>query len=119
MSNNDWYEGVFRTIDAMDVDAFVSYITEDGTFRYGSGPAVQGAEAIRDFVTAFFSSIAGLTHTIDATWEVGDDRFIQGTVTYQMPDGRDAVVPFLNLFRMEGEKIREYLVYADPSPMAG
>ena len=55
--------GLFAAIDAKDAASFVSYLTEDAVFRFGSAPAVQGREAIREAVDGFFAPIAGCRHT--------------------------------------------------------
>jgi uncharacterized protein (TIGR02246 family) len=50
---------LFAAIDSMDAEAFAAFFTDDGMFRYGSQPPVQGRDAVRDYVAGFFSSIAG------------------------------------------------------------
>ena len=52
------------------------------------------------------------------TWEREDSMVCQGVVTYTRGDGRDVSVPFTNIFRFEGDLIRDYLVYVAPSPLA-
>lgn len=110
---------LFETIDAKDADAFASFLSENAVFRYGSQPAVQGKEAIRGYVSAFFGSLEALHHQVVDTWEREDSMVCQGVVTYTKGDGRDVSVPFTNIFRFEGERIRDYLVFIDPSPLAG
>jgi ketosteroid isomerase-like protein len=119
MANQDWFTGLFKTIDDMDVDAFAAYLSEGSSFTYGSQPTVEGLEGVRAAITGFFGTINGISHTLHGTWDAGDARFCQGEVTYTMPDDREVTLPFLNMFRMDGEKIREYRVYVDPTPMAG
>ncbi len=60
-------------------------------------------------------------HTVEEEWAIEGERvaFVQGSVTYCLPDGRSVSIPFLNLFRLRGEKIAEYRVYVDPTPLAG
>ncbi len=119
MANQEWYEGLFKTIDDMDVDAFATYFTEEGSFTFGSQPTVEGIEGVKAAVAGFFGTINGISHILLGTWVVGDTRFCQGEVTYTMPDDRAVTLPFLNMFRMEGEMILEYRVYVDPTPLAG
>lgn len=114
-----WYTRLFETIDAKDADGFAAHITDDGRFRYGSSPAVEGRRGIRDFVEQFLGSVEGTKHTLERTWETPDTRFVAGDVTYYLGDGREVTVPFLNRFEMDGELIRDYLIYIDPSPLAG
>ena len=120
MDRKDWIDRVFQSIDAMDAEAFSDFITEDGSFRYGSGPAVEGRAAIREYVAGFFSTLKSIRHRLIGTWEVEDGAIVivQGEVTYTLPNDAEVPVPFLNLFRMDGDHVRDYLVYADPTPMA-
>jgi ketosteroid isomerase-like protein len=64
--------GLFAAIDAQDGAAFVSFLTDDAVFRFGSAPPVRGRAAVKAAVEAFFSSIAGLSHSIDQTLGDGD-----------------------------------------------
>ncbi len=114
----DWLPALFETIDAMDPDAFVAFLTEDASFRFGSAPAVQGKAAVRDFIATFFGGLDGLSHTISESWDEGDTVLCEGEVTYRLPDGRRVALPFLNAFRMRGDLIADYRIYADPTPLA-
>lgn len=107
------------SIDAMDADTFVSFLTEDAQFRYGSSPATVGKANIRDGVAMFFTQFKKLRHSLIGTWIHPDVVFMQGDVTYTNLDGSETTVPFVNCLKMRGDKISEYLIYIDPSPMAG
>lgn len=108
---------IFGSIDAMDADAFVSFLTEDAVFRYGSQEAVEGRDAIREYVAQFFTMVRGLRHTLLDTWE-GEERLaVRGEVTYQKLDGGEVTLPFVDVLRLSADGIRDYLVYIDPSPL--
>jgi len=53
---------LFRTIDEMDSDKFVTFLTEDAQFRFGNAPAVNSKSAIREAVAGFFSTIKEINH---------------------------------------------------------
>ena len=110
---------LFQSIDAKDADAFASFLTEDAVFRYGSQPPVQGRTAIRDYTAGFFGSIQALRHDIHETWEGDGSLACQGDVTYTMGDGSAVTIPFVNVFRFDGDRVREYLIHIDPTPLAG
>jgi ketosteroid isomerase-like protein len=114
----DGISRLFETVDARDADAFASFLSENAVFRYGSQPAVQGKEAIRGYVSAFFGSLEALSHQVVDSWERDDSMVCQGVVTYTRRDGRDVSLPFTNILRFEGDLIRDYLVYIDPTPLA-
>ena len=110
---------LFASIDEMDAEKFVSFLTTDALFRYGSNPQVVGTDTIRDYVGQFFGMFKGLRHDLQGSWSHPDTVLVQGEVTYITHDGAEIALPFLNCFKMKGEKIAEYLVYIDPTPLAG
>jgi limonene-1,2-epoxide hydrolase len=109
--------GLFAAIDAQDGAAFVSFLTDDAVFRFGSAPPVQGRAAVQAAVEGFFDSIAGLSHSIDRTLGEGSTLVCEGQVTYTRHDGSTIAIPFTNVFEYEGELIAEYKIYIDISPL--
>jgi hypothetical protein len=55
----DWVGRVFATVDAVDVEAFLSFLEEDAQSRFDSAPVVTGKEAIRDTIDGFFCEYQG------------------------------------------------------------
>lgn len=41
MSVHDWVVDLFKSIDAKDTDKFISFLTQDGEFRFGNGPTAE------------------------------------------------------------------------------
>ena len=115
--SDDRLSDLFAAIDARDGDAFVAFLTPDGSFRFGSAPAVQGRDAIRDAVAGFFSSIAGCRHALDKTIRDGNTIICEGTVTYLRLDDREVSVPFTDVFELDGDLIDKYKIYIDISPL--
>ncbi len=112
-----WVHQLFKTIDAKDANGFISYLTEKAQLRFGNGPVVTGREKIRGMIAGFFSSIRALRHVISETWIHSDVVILQGEVTYTRKDGSQITLPFMNLYRMKGNLIDQYLVYVDLSPL--
>ena len=108
---------IFEAVDSQDAERFVEFLTEDVVFRYGSEAPVRGKDAVRDYVAGFYKSIAGLSHELTETWEGDGSQVCTGEVTYVRHDGSEVTIPFTNVFRFDGEKIDEYLIYADPAPL--
>ncbi len=113
----NWLAKLFEAIDRMDADGFVAFLTAEASFRFGSAPPVRGAQAIREALVGFFSSIRGLRHEIGEVWDEGNTLLCEGTVTYTRQDGREVALPFLNVFRMQDELIDDYRIYMDLSPL--
>lgn len=49
-----WVTELFASIDRKDSAAFVSFLTDDGQFRFGNQAAATGREAIAAAVEGFF-----------------------------------------------------------------
>lgn len=117
MVAGSWMSGLFAAIDRKDADAFAGFLAEDAVFRYGNLPAVTGRGAIRDFVAGFFGSIRAVSHTVLESWQAGDAVICRGEVAYTRHDGSTLSVPFANILRLTGERVRDYLIYVDASAL--
>ena len=112
----DW-KGLLNSIDRMDAEAFASFLTEDAIFRFGNAEPVKGMRNARENVAGFFSSIKSLKHEVLGVWEKDNVITLQGEVTYIRKDDRAVMVPFVNLLKMKGTLVHEYLVYVDASQL--
>ena len=109
---------VFQAVDAKDAPRFAGHLTPDAIFRYANAPLVTGPDAIREAVAQFFGAVQSLRHDLLGVWTVDDMVFCKGEVNYTRHDGSKAgPFPFVNLFRMRGDKIAEYLIYVDITPL--
>ncbi|HKL63866.1 MAG TPA: nuclear transport factor 2 family protein [Woeseiaceae bacterium] len=112
-----WLEEIFASIDAGDADAFVNFLSPDGTFRFGSGPAARGQQAVREAVAGFFATIDGCRHVLHRTWQDDDTVVCEGEVTYRRHDGSEITLPFCNVLALADGMIERYSVYADVAPL--
>ncbi len=119
MPNDEWINSLFDRINNKDTEGFCKFLTDDGEFRYGSQPAVNGQNAVNEYVVGFFSMIKSLTHDITFTHTLDDGAtlLVGGDVIYTCFDDTVVSIPFLNKLEMEGDLIRKYHVYADPAPL--
>ena len=108
---------LFSAIDARDTETFAGVLAEDAVFRFGSGPQVEGRDAIAAAVEGFFASIAALSHVLDKTLASGDTLVCEGEVTYTRHDGSDISLPFANVFELDGPLISHYKIYIDIAPL--
>ena len=113
----EWLSRLFEAIDRMDVDGFVSSLSEEASFRFANAPVVYGRGGIHCVVSNFFSNIKGIHHTIGGVWEQDGIVICEGEVTYMRHDGQELVLPFMNIFRMNGSLIADYRIYMDISPL--
>ena len=108
---------IFTAIDAKDGATFVSYLTEDAIFRFGSAPPVQGRDAIQAAVEGFFTTIAACSHEISNTLRQDDTLVCEGVVTYTRHDGSEIALPFTDVFEYEGSLVAHYKIYIDIGPL--
>lgn len=108
---------LFATIDSKDADRFVEFMTADGVFRFGSAPEATGRQAIREAVAGFFSSIAGLRHTLHRSLGDGVTLVCEGEATYTRHDSSEITLPFANVFELDGDLIARYKIYCDIAPL--
>lgn len=112
-----WVNQMFSSIDAMDSEKFVSFLTDDASFRFGNADAVSGKANIKKAVADFFGTIGGLHHDILKVWEEPGTVLTELKVTYTRKDGKKVGVPCVNVFEMQGPKIRDYKIFIDIAPV--
>ena len=112
-----WITRLFASIDRKDSKTFVSFLTEDGRFRFANQDPVQGREAVAAAVEGFFSSIASLNHRIERIWIHSDSVVCHGEVTYGRLDGNSITLPFADIFQMQDDLVSDYLIYMDVTPL--
>lgn len=113
----EWLGGVFDSVDRLDTEGFVRYLSPDSEFRFGSALAVSGREQIGAAVNGFFSTIAGCSHNLRNAWAADDTIACEGEVTYRRKNGSEITLPFANVFDMDGDMISSYKIYIDIAPL--
>jgi ketosteroid isomerase-like protein len=117
IADRAWWERLFAVIDAGDVDGFLEFLTSDAKFRFGNAPVLAGHAAIRAGVAAFFAAIGSSRHRLLGTWSGATTAVCEGEVTYTRHDGSTVRIPFVNVFELRADKIAEYRIYIDNSPL--
>ncbi|HEX4247114.1 MAG TPA: nuclear transport factor 2 family protein [Pseudonocardia sp.] len=109
---------IFATIDRLDADGFVGALTPGVRFRFGNAEPVVGSAAVRDAVTGFFGTIAGLTHHVLEVWDTGPDvTAVRIEVEYVRTDGKHVTVPNLDVLRWQGDRVADWQIYIDLTPV--
>ncbi len=116
--NNEQINKLFKTIDAMDCEKFVTFLCkENPEFKFGNAASVKGREEIKKAVAGFFSSIHGLSHNIKQVWSVDGDVIVNGEVTYTRKNKTQVTIPFMNLLELNKGLIRNYQIFIDMAPL--
>ena len=116
-SKNSRLDDMFKAVDAKDTERFLGYLTDQASFRFGSAPAVQGKEAIREAVDGFFSTIAASRHVLTRVVTDVGVVICEGEVTYTRHDESQISLPFTDVLEMDGELISAYKIYLDAGPL--
>jgi ketosteroid isomerase-like protein len=110
---------VFAAIDTLDVENFLRYLTPDVNFTFGNGDPAVGIDQVREAVTGFFGMIGGMHHHIKNVWQVEDGVtvcFI--SVEYVRKDtGVSVFVPNVDILRWEGDKVADWRIVIDLTPV--
>ncbi len=117
MDRKTWIKKLGETIDAKDSDGFANYLTEDGIFRFGNQPDIQGRKAVSNYVAQFFAMIQSSEHETINVWEIDNTIIWQGRVTYTRLDAKKVAIDFCNIFNMKDSLIDQYLIYIDTTPL--
>lgn len=114
---DDFIKKMYGIVDEMDGKKFSELFTEDGVFKFGNMPAVEGKANVSEFASGFFQSIKSIAHDQVQDWQVDAVRFATGRVKYTRHNDTELEVPFSVLLKMNGNLIKDYLVYVDASEL--
>lgn len=117
MPRYDFINKIKDSIDNKDGKVFSEFISEDGTFKFGNNEPVLGRKNIEDYVNAFFNMIKSSNHKVIKVWDDGNSIVWQGEVVYLRLDTKEVTVPFVNVFNMDGDLIKDYLIHIDNTPL--
>ena len=116
MTQKDIHD-LFAAIDKFDTKVFASYLDDKARFKFANIPVIPGQPTIFEFVAGFFQSIKAIRHKNLEIYELEGIRFVMGNVTYTRLDGSKLSVDFSNTFRLNGNKIKDYLIFIDNSDL--
>jgi ketosteroid isomerase-like protein len=118
MSNINTIKNLIKLFEAMKVDEFLTYLTEDAEYRFGNYPAAIGKEAIEATVKAsHLDQIKAITFNIKDMWEKDDAVICALDIDYTRTDDSVLTLPCLDVFRLAGDKIKSMRVYMDATPL--
>jgi limonene-1,2-epoxide hydrolase len=96
-------------------EAMYPFFTEDLFYKVGANPPMHGAKAAAEYLASFYTIIKPAAHEVRGAWELED-----GTVIIEMDakynriaDGKLITVPCCDVYRFEGDLIKEWRVYPD------
>lgn len=110
-------DGLSEALDSKNADRVISYLSPDCLFQAGNNPPVRGQKNIRATLEAFFPAVKSIKHDLFDSFSSGNSVIYRGTVVYERLNGTILKVPVCDVFKMEGNKIKEYYIYIDWSAL--
>src|SRR5882762_1062590 len=114
---SEWVREYYRAVDGMDMDGYLAWHTDDVRFRFGNGPTTTGKEAIREGLSQFWGSIAGLRHEFVQVWDTDDASILEATTVYTRKDGSQVGIPVTTILRRRGDLVEDIRIYMDLAPL--
>jgi ketosteroid isomerase-like protein len=104
-------QGLLDAFNAHDVDAILSFFTEDCVFDMPRGPApggrrLTGKEQVRAGIQSRFDGIPDIRYEDDRHWTCGDRGVSEWTIRGTQATGEPIEVRGCDLFEFAGGKIR-------------
>jgi limonene-1,2-epoxide hydrolase/alkylhydroperoxidase/carboxymuconolactone decarboxylase family protein YurZ/catechol 2,3-dioxygenase-like lactoylglutathione lyase family enzyme len=107
-----------QAVISQDWDTVKSYLTDDVYYKVGSGTPLYGKQAVVDFFIQTFKTTAVFTgHMERKIWQEPDIITLEMDAYYQMvASGKTVTIACCDIYRLRGNKVSEWRVYADMSP---
>jgi ketosteroid isomerase-like protein len=108
-----------KTAGDGDWEHLKSFFTDDVLFKVGASQERRGNRAIIDYLGWMFSMLElNPPFEFRGTWEQGDVVIIQVDAKFtRRSDGKPITFPSVDIFRFDGDKIREWRVYTDQTEL--
>ena len=117
-SKIDILKQLFLAGEAMNINNFVNFFTEDALYQFGNFPVVYGHQGIKDSSVGFLEKCEGLHHHMKNMWQLSEELVIvEMDVTYVRHDGKVFTLPCADTVRFQGDKISELRIFMDVTPM--
>ncbi|BAZ32408.1 hypothetical protein NIES4074_49130 [Cylindrospermum sp. NIES-4074] len=111
-------EKMVEVLTAEDWEAFYPYFTEDLFYKVGANDPLHGPKGAAGFLSDFYKIIKPTKHDIRGTWQIGNTVIIEMDANYKrVSDGKKITVPCTDIYRFQGDLIKEWRVYPDMSPV--
>jgi ketosteroid isomerase-like protein len=109
-------ERMMASVASGNWDEWRTYMHPDLFYKVGAAEPVHSAEAARQFMLRVADKLKVTSHDVRGTFQVGNIVVIEMDANYlTVQDGRPVTVPCCDVYRFDGDLIREWRVYPDAS----
>jgi len=113
-------ETLFGSMLKQDWDTFRTCLTDDVFYRVGSQEPMQGKEKVVEFLQSFYTVVKmqppDIRQVVDLP-EKSEVIFEMEAHYLRLKDSKIVNFACTDILRMDGDKIKEWRVYVDISPM--
>ncbi len=113
-------ETLFGSMIKQDFDTFATCLTDDIFYRVGSSEPIHGKQGVIDFLKSFYTQVQMQVPETRQVIELPEkDQVIFEFETNYLRLKDNKVIHFActDVMRMAGDKIKEWRVYVDISPL--
>jgi limonene-1,2-epoxide hydrolase len=102
-----------------DWDQVKRFLTDDLLYKVGSGEPQYGKDAVANFLSSVFKTTAKLEgHDVRKIWDEPGIVAIEMDANYRrLKDNKLVKVACCDIYRMRGNQVYEWRVYADGTPL--
>jgi ketosteroid isomerase-like protein len=109
-------EEMVKAASAEDWGVFLKYLSPDLYYKLGVAEPVRGPEACRDVLAGIYKKLKPAVHEVRGIWQQENVVFVEMIAHYvTVAEGRTVSVPCCDVYRFEGDLIKEWRVYPDAS----
>jgi alkylhydroperoxidase/carboxymuconolactone decarboxylase family protein YurZ/limonene-1,2-epoxide hydrolase/catechol 2,3-dioxygenase-like lactoylglutathione lyase family enzyme len=107
-----------QSVIGQDWEKVKTYLTDDIFYKVGSGEPVYGPQAVVDFFQQTFKNTAIFYgHDVRKIWQEPDIITLEMDAKYELVPNKEHVkIACCDIYRLRGNKVSEWRVYADMSP---
>jgi SnoaL-like domain len=111
---------LLAALDARDVEAVLALAAPDIRYLFADGRRGEGADAMREAMTAFLGALRSASHDVVHEWHVDDTWIAEVTADYELRDHfRLSALPRVVIVRTGAEGMTEVRAYgAHEHPLA-
>jgi limonene-1,2-epoxide hydrolase len=123
LSSGDLISKVEKMVEALTVEdwkSFYPYFTDDLYYKVGANYPVYGPKSAAEYLSSFYKTVKPTKHDLRGTWQIGNTVIVEMDANYRrISDGKPVTVPCTDVYRFEGDLIKEWRVYPDVSEVYG
>jgi hypothetical protein len=114
----EWLKAKYSAVDAMDAEAYRTFLSEDCKLQFGNGPVVSCNNEIIGGIRHFWEAINGLDHSFINV--LGSSRHFaaEALIDYTRKDNTLVTIPCVTVIERNAEGLAKSLkIFIDTTPI--